>query len=155
MGVNNKYNSHIVFDGKTKRCTTYYKLRSQITLSFLCLFLSTYTTQPPVTSILADTFLFWAVKVGNRRNILVVSFWVMSAAVVSLFHHFDLLVQNCHHSIDVSERGEERVDYIPNFLQPAWQTFQYYFTITTQSWLELTVIFMVAQSPISSPLFRL
>ncbi|RVX22957.1 UDP-glycosyltransferase 87A2 [Vitis vinifera] len=79
----------------------------------------------------------------NRRNILVVSFWVMSAAVVSMFHHFDLLVQNCHHSIDVSvsfftvalfdRKGEERVDYIPDFLQPAWQTFQYYFTITTQS----------------------
>ena len=23
MGVNNEYNSHIVFDGKTKRCTTF------------------------------------------------------------------------------------------------------------------------------------
>ena len=51
MGVNNEYNSHIAFDGKTKRCTTYYKLRSQATLSFLCLFLSCclfltiYTTQ--------------------------------------------------------------------------------------------------------------
>ena len=40
MDVNNKYNSHIVFDGKIKRYTIYYKLRSQATLSFLCLFLS-------------------------------------------------------------------------------------------------------------------
>ena len=49
MGVNNEYNSHIVFDGKTKRCTIFYKLRSQATLSFLCLFVvlfsTTYTTQ--------------------------------------------------------------------------------------------------------------
>ena len=51
MGVNNEYNSDIVFDGKTKRYKTYYKLRSQVTLSFLCLFfscflfLTTYTTQ--------------------------------------------------------------------------------------------------------------
>ena len=44
--VNNNF--HIIFDGKTKRCTTFYKLRSQTTLSFLyhfVLFLTTYTTQ--------------------------------------------------------------------------------------------------------------
>ena len=48
MVVNNEYNSHIVSDRKTKRCTIFYKLRSQTTLSFLChfvLFLTTYTTQ--------------------------------------------------------------------------------------------------------------
>ena len=49
MGVNNEYNSHIVFDGKTKRYTIFYKLRSQATLSFSCLFVvlfsTTYTTQ--------------------------------------------------------------------------------------------------------------
>ena len=49
MGVNNEYNFHIVFDGKTKRYTTFYKLKSQATLSFLCpfivLFLTKYTTQ--------------------------------------------------------------------------------------------------------------
>ena len=33
MVVNNEYNSHIVFDGKTKICTTFYKLRPQVTLS--------------------------------------------------------------------------------------------------------------------------
>ena len=35
MGVNNEYNSYIVLDGKIKRCTTFYKLKSQTTLSFL------------------------------------------------------------------------------------------------------------------------
>ena len=49
MNVNNEYNSHIVFDGKTTRYTTFYKLRSQATFSFLChfvvLFLTTHTTQ--------------------------------------------------------------------------------------------------------------
>ncbi|CBI15889.3 unnamed protein product, partial [Vitis vinifera] len=69
--------------------------------------------EPPVTTILADTFLFWAVSVGNRMSIPVASFFPMSASVFSMFHHFDLLVQNGHHPIDISERGEERVDYIP------------------------------------------
>ena len=36
--VNNEYNSHIVFDGKTKRYASFYKLRSQATFSFLCHF---------------------------------------------------------------------------------------------------------------------
>ncbi|KAL6341444.1 hypothetical protein AAG906_032563 [Vitis piasezkii] len=67
----------------------------------------------PVTTIVADTFLFWPVRIGNRRNIPVVSFWTMAASVFSMFHHFDLLLQNGHHPIDISERGDERVDYIP------------------------------------------
>ena len=49
MVVNNEYNSHIVFDGKTKICTTFYKLRPQVTL--LDLFLTIDTTQvthPPM-----------------------------------------------------------------------------------------------------------
>ena len=49
MNVNNEYNSHIVFDGKTKICTIFYKLRSQATLSFsylfVVLFSKKYTTQ--------------------------------------------------------------------------------------------------------------
>ena len=49
MVVNNEYNPHIVFDRKTKRYTSFYKLRSQVTLSFSCpfvvLILTIYTTQ--------------------------------------------------------------------------------------------------------------
>ena len=48
MDVNNDYNSHIVFDGNIKRCTIFYKLKSQATLLFLCLFVvllrTTYDT---------------------------------------------------------------------------------------------------------------
>ena len=58
--------------------------------------------ETPVTTILADTFLFWAVSVGNRMSIPVASFFPMSASVFSMFHHFDLLVQNGHHPIDIS-----------------------------------------------------
>ncbi|XP_057484629.1 UDP-glycosyltransferase 87A1-like, partial [Actinidia eriantha] len=73
---------------------------------------------PPVSIIIADTFLPWAVDVGNRRNIPVASFWPMPASVFSIFLHFDLLVQNGHFPIKLSERGEELVDYIPG-LSPA------------------------------------
>ena len=58
--------------------------------------------EPPVTTIVADTFLFWAVGVGNRRNIPVASFFPMSATLFSMFHHVDLLAQNGHHPIDIS-----------------------------------------------------
>ncbi|KAI3434259.1 uncharacterized protein J3R85_006725 [Psidium guajava] len=67
----------------------------------------------PVTTILADTYLFWAVRIGNKREIPVGSFWTMSASVFSVFRHFDLLVQNNHFPIDLAERGDELVNYIP------------------------------------------
>ncbi|KAE8039344.1 hypothetical protein FH972_011765 [Carpinus fangiana] len=69
--------------------------------------------EPPVTAIVADTYLIWAIGVGNRRNIPVASLWPMSATVFSVLHHFELLVQNGHSPIDVSEHGDELVDYIP------------------------------------------
>ncbi|XP_062172568.1 UDP-glycosyltransferase 87A1-like [Alnus glutinosa] len=69
--------------------------------------------EPPPSVIVADTFLFWAIGVGNRRNIPVASFWVMSAAAFSVFQHFHLFAQNRHFPVDISAKGNERVDYIP------------------------------------------
>lgn len=57
---------------------------------------------PPVTAIIADTYLMWAVAVGNRRNIPVASLWTMSPSVFSVLYHFDLLVQNGHFPVDLS-----------------------------------------------------
>ncbi|KAE8039343.1 hypothetical protein FH972_011764 [Carpinus fangiana] len=69
--------------------------------------------EPPVTAIVADTYVVWAIRVGNRRNIPVASLWPMSATLFSVLHHFELLVQHGHFPIEVSERGNELVDYIP------------------------------------------
>ncbi|MBA0807384.1 hypothetical protein Gohar_023191 [Gossypium harknessii] len=67
----------------------------------------------PVAAIIADTYVAWTVQVGQRRNIPVASLWTMSASVFSIFHHFNLLVQNHHFPADLSEQGNDRVDYIP------------------------------------------
>lgn len=67
----------------------------------------------PVHFIIADTFLFWAVDFGNRRNIPVASLWPMPASVFAVFYHFDLLERNAHHPFELSERGDERIDYVP------------------------------------------
>ncbi|GKV09521.1 hypothetical protein SLEP1_g21007 [Rubroshorea leprosula] len=69
--------------------------------------------QLPVTVLLIDTYMGWAVRVGNRRNIPVASLWTMSASVLSVLHHFDLLVKNQHFPVNLSEHGDEIVDYIP------------------------------------------
>ncbi|KAL4651106.1 hypothetical protein ACB092_01G135800 [Castanea dentata] len=69
--------------------------------------------EPPATVILAETFLFWAVGVGKRRNIPLASFWPMAASMFTVFHHFHLLSQNGHFPFDVSANGDELVDYIP------------------------------------------
>ncbi|PON85866.1 UDP-glucuronosyl/UDP-glucosyltransferase [Trema orientale] len=67
----------------------------------------------PVSAIVADTNLVWAVGVGYRRNIPVASLWPKSGSVYTVIHHFDHLVKNGHFPVNLSERGHEIVDYIP------------------------------------------
>ncbi|KAJ4840485.1 hypothetical protein Tsubulata_000404 [Turnera subulata] len=68
--------------------------------------------QPPDV-IVADSFMNWVVNVGNRRNIPVASLWPMSATVFSIFHNFELLLQNNHFPVELQEQWRETVDYIP------------------------------------------
>lgn len=51
---------------------------------------------PNPNVIIADSFLPWAVRIGERRNIPVASFWTMSATAFSIFYHRQLLVANGH-----------------------------------------------------------
>ncbi|PON85860.1 hypothetical protein TorRG33x02_183240, partial [Trema orientale] len=64
--------------------------------------------QPPVTAIVADTELLWAVPAGTRRNIPVASLWTMSASVFTMFHSYDLIKNRCF-----QEHGEDHVDCVP------------------------------------------
>ncbi|KAL3748342.1 hypothetical protein ACJRO7_009561 [Eucalyptus globulus] len=67
----------------------------------------------PVAAIIADTYMLWAVRVGKQRNIPVATLWTMSASMFLVLHHFEMLQQKGHFPVDLSERGEEEVDYIP------------------------------------------
>ncbi|XXG52957.1 hypothetical protein AAC387_Pa03g1143 [Persea americana] len=69
--------------------------------------------EPPAGFFVADTMLSWALKLGNRREIPVASFWPMAASMLSVALHFDMLASNGHFPINTSERGDERIDYIP------------------------------------------
>ncbi|EXB78534.1 UDP-glycosyltransferase 87A1 [Morus notabilis] len=69
--------------------------------------------EPLVSAVVADSYLVWMTRVGNRRNVPVASLWPMSALLFSVFYHFELLEQNGHFPADLSERGDEVVDYIP------------------------------------------
>ncbi|CAH2060063.1 unnamed protein product [Thlaspi arvense] len=71
-------------------------------------------SSPPPTAIIADTYVIWAVRVGERRNTPVVSLWTMSATILSLFLHSDLLISHGHALFEPSESKEDEiVDYIP------------------------------------------
>lgn len=73
--------------------------------------------QPPPTAIVYDVIMSWVVGVGNQRNIALASFVTVSASFFTLYIHFDLLGQNGHvPDADISERGNELVDYIPGLL---------------------------------------
>jgi hypothetical protein len=74
--------------------------------------------QPPVTAIVADTYVVWAIGVGNRRKIPVASLWPMSATVFSVLHHFELLVQHGHFPIEGS--GASKTLFSIYFFCPAW-----------------------------------
>ncbi|XP_058747921.1 UDP-glycosyltransferase 87A1-like [Vicia villosa] len=67
----------------------------------------------PPSIIVHDTILYWVVGVGNRKNIPVASFWPTSASIFSIFLHQHLLEQNGHSLLKFSEKGDERVNYIP------------------------------------------
>lgn len=51
--------------------------------------------EPPVSLVMADTELLWAVPAANRRNIPVASLWTTSASMFSMFSHFDLIQARC------------------------------------------------------------
>lgn len=64
--------------------------------------------RPPVTFIICDCFLFWAIRVGNRRNIPVAAFWTTSTSELWVqFFHIFLQRKNL-------ENGEYYIDYIPS-----------------------------------------
>ncbi|KAJ7959881.1 UDP-glycosyltransferase [Quillaja saponaria] len=69
--------------------------------------------EPPVTAIIADSTLSWIIALGSRKNIPVASLWPMSATKLSLLYHFDILKEKGHFPIELSEIGDEVVDYIP------------------------------------------
>ncbi|KAK7300881.1 hypothetical protein RJT34_11732 [Clitoria ternatea] len=82
--------------------------------------------QPAPTIIIYDTYLFWVVRVANRRNIPVASFFPMSASFFAVLKHYHLLEQNGHFPIKVSEDGDKRVDYIPGNSSIRLLDFPYY-----------------------------
>ncbi|XP_049381822.1 UDP-glycosyltransferase 87A2-like [Solanum stenotomum] len=67
---------------------------------------------PKPNVILADSFLPWAVSIGERRNIPVASFWPMSATIFSLFYHYQRFLANGHFEAKFTAQGEV-VNYIP------------------------------------------
>ncbi|KAI3749635.1 hypothetical protein L2E82_20250 [Cichorium intybus] len=67
----------------------------------------------PVKLIIGDAFLSWIFDVADRRNIPVATYWAMSASMFTMWYHVDLLEQHRHIFVDLSERGEELIDYIP------------------------------------------
>ncbi|CAL1368741.1 unnamed protein product [Linum trigynum] len=59
-------------------------------------------SDPPVTVMISDTELRWAVRIGNRRNIPVATLCTVPARVFSLFHRF-ACVQNRDQLLDDGE----------------------------------------------------
>ncbi|XP_027337483.1 UDP-glycosyltransferase 87A1-like [Abrus precatorius] len=61
---------------------------------------------PPPTTILCDAFLYWAIAVGNRRNIPVAAFWTTTTS--------ELWVQYFHVFQQNLDDHQKLIDYIPS-----------------------------------------
>ncbi|KAI3877652.1 hypothetical protein MKX03_027391 [Papaver bracteatum] len=70
-------------------------------------------TSDPTTVIIEDFYLMWEISIGNKRNILVVSFWSSTYFVFSVMYHADLITKNGHTLANLSDFYDEVIDYIP------------------------------------------
>ncbi|XP_022730828.1 UDP-glycosyltransferase 87A1-like [Durio zibethinus] len=68
--------------------------------------------QLPVTAVIADTELKWAIRIGNRRNFPVASLCTISATVFSILHSIGL-TENWHSLVDLLEKGSELEEQNP------------------------------------------
>ncbi|MQL77640.1 hypothetical protein Taro_010056 [Colocasia esculenta] len=69
--------------------------------------------EPPVRGIISDTFLPWAVAVGNRREIPVYSLFTQSASYFSVLYYLHLLPPGAPLNLTVFEEPDESLDFIP------------------------------------------
>ncbi|KAL8129871.1 hypothetical protein V2J09_019026 [Rumex salicifolius] len=83
--------------------------------------------EPPVTALVCDAFMYWVLEVASRRNIPAAALCPTSASMYNLLSHYDLLIQNGHVPLVVSERGNEIVDYIPGISPTAISDLPYIF----------------------------
>ncbi|KAH7550522.1 hypothetical protein JRO89_XS13G0208800 [Xanthoceras sorbifolium] len=70
------------------------------------------TLHPPVTTILTDISLSWAVEAGNCRNIPVAALWIPSISEFSMQCHLNIFKEK-QFSTDLEEHADYIVDFIP------------------------------------------
>ena len=67
--------------------------------------------EPPPKIVIYDSYLFWVVGLGNRRNIPVASFWPMSASLFSVLQHYHLLEQNGDSPVNLLGKNTSKRSY--------------------------------------------
>ncbi|KAJ6299228.1 hypothetical protein OIU76_020236 [Salix suchowensis] len=89
----------------------------------------------PVTAIIGDIEVRWAISLGSRRNIPVAAFWTMSATFLSMLYHFNLFNQN--QKSPTTLLGQ--VDYIPGISSSDLAELQKVFQKTDQRVFQLAL----------------
>ncbi|KAB5520610.1 hypothetical protein DKX38_024929 [Salix brachista] len=89
----------------------------------------------PVTAIIGDIEVRWAISLGSRRNIPVAAFWTMSATFLSMLYHFNLFNQNQKSPTNLLGQ----VDYIPGISSSDLAELQKVFQKTDQRVFQLAL----------------
>ncbi|XVF46190.1 hypothetical protein PTKIN_Ptkin03bG0007400 [Pterospermum kingtungense] len=96
------------------------------------------TLELPVTAIISDTELRWAIRVGNRRNLPVASLCTISATVFSILHSM-VLTQNWHFLVDLLDKGIEIEEQNPGISPSQFADLQVILKGYTRQVIQLTL----------------
>ncbi|KAJ1693889.1 hypothetical protein LUZ63_010587 [Rhynchospora breviuscula] len=69
------------------------------------------TTEPPITSLIIDTFFVWPATIGEKLGLPYISFWTEPALIFTLYYHMELLRKNGH--FGCQDNRKDAITYIP------------------------------------------
>ncbi|KAJ4803170.1 Glycosyltransferase [Rhynchospora pubera] len=69
------------------------------------------TTDPPITSLIIDTFFVWPATIGEKLGLPYISFWTEPALIFTLYYHMELLRKNGH--FGCQDNHKDAITYIP------------------------------------------
>ncbi|GLJ36960.1 hypothetical protein SUGI_0747890 [Cryptomeria japonica] len=109
------------------------------------LILTVNTKDRPISCIIADSFLPWAVLIAKMLTVPLVTLWTQSTVLYSLYYHSEMLIDNGH----FPSKGQEThncIDYIPGVPTMHQRDLPSFLQAKNMSEFMLHVIFLSMQS---------
>ncbi|KAH9311497.1 hypothetical protein KI387_026532, partial [Taxus chinensis] len=103
------------------------------------------TQDHPISCIIADSFLPWALLISKKLSLPLVSLWTQSTVLYSIYYHSDMLISNGHFPFKERET-HACIDYIPGVPTMNKSDLPSFLQVTEMTNFMLHVIFLSLQS---------